>query len=72
MVASLAWTAGRVSVPLFVQQGLDKGVREDGPLLRWSLLIGRGTRSTEAPSRKLTTARAEEKSEPVASANWRV
>ncbi len=39
MVASLAWTAGRVSVPLFVQQGLDKGVRDDGPLLRWSLLI---------------------------------
>ncbi len=39
MLASLAWTAGRVSVPLLVQLSLDRGVREDGPLLKWSLLI---------------------------------
>lgn len=39
MVASLLWTAGRVAVPLFVQRGLDRGVRKDGPLLPWALLI---------------------------------
>jgi ATP-binding cassette subfamily B protein len=39
MIASLLWTAGRVAVPFFVQLGLDRGVREDGPLLKWSLLI---------------------------------
>lgn len=39
MLASVMWTAGRVTVPLMVQLGLDRGVREDGPLLGWVLLI---------------------------------
>jgi len=39
MLASVAWTAGRVTVPLMVQLGLDRGVREEGPLLKWVLLI---------------------------------
>lgn len=39
MLASVMWTAGRVTVPLMVQLGLDRGVRQDGPLLRWVLLI---------------------------------
>lgn len=39
MLASIAWTAGRVTVPLMVQLGLDRGVRDDGPLLTWVLLI---------------------------------
>lgn len=39
MVASLVWTAGRVAVPLFVQLGLDRGVRGDGPVLRYALLV---------------------------------
>lgn len=39
MFASLLWTAGRVTVPLMVQLGLDRGVRQDGPLLKWVLLI---------------------------------
>ena len=39
MLASLLWTAGRVTVPLMVQLGLDRGVRQDGPLLKWVLLI---------------------------------
>lgn len=39
MVTALLWTAGRVAVPLFVQLGLDRGVREEGPLLKWVLLI---------------------------------
>ena len=39
MLASILWTAGRVTVPLMVQLGLDRGVRQDGPLLKWVLLI---------------------------------
>lgn len=39
MLASLLWTAGRVTVPLMVQLGLDRGVRKDGPLLKWVLMI---------------------------------
>jgi ATP-binding cassette subfamily B protein len=39
MLASVMWTAGRVTVPLMVQLGLDRGVRRDGPLLKWVLLI---------------------------------
>jgi ATP-binding cassette subfamily B protein len=39
MLASVMWTAGRVTVPLMVQLGLDRGVRQDGPLLKWVLLI---------------------------------
>lgn len=39
MLASVLWTAGRVTVPLLVQLGLDRGVREDGPLLRWVVMI---------------------------------
>jgi ATP-binding cassette, subfamily B, bacterial len=39
MLASLGWTAGRVAVPLLVQLGLDRGIRQDGPLLKWALLI---------------------------------
>ena len=39
MLASILWTAGRGTVPLMVQLGLDRGVRQDGPLLKWVLLI---------------------------------
>ncbi|MGI9604067.1 MAG: ABC transporter transmembrane domain-containing protein, partial [Acidimicrobiales bacterium] len=39
MLASLGWTAGRVAVPFLVQLGVDRGIRGDEPLLRWSLLI---------------------------------
>ncbi|MEZ5246766.1 MAG: ABC transporter ATP-binding protein [Acidimicrobiales bacterium] len=39
MLASVLWTAGRVTVPLMVQLGLDRGVRQNGPLLQWVLLI---------------------------------
>ena len=39
MLAGLFWTAGRVAVPLFVLLGLDRGVRENGPLLKWALLV---------------------------------
>lgn len=39
MVAGLLWTAGRVAVPLLVQLGLDRGVRDGGALLPWALAI---------------------------------
>ena len=39
MLASIMWTAGRVTVPFMVLLGLDRGVRDDGPLLKWVLLI---------------------------------
>ena len=39
MLAGLLWTAGRVTVPLLVQLGLDRGVRDGGDLLPWSLAI---------------------------------
>lgn len=39
MLASIGWTAGRVAVPYLVQLGLDQGIREDGPLLKWSMMI---------------------------------
>ena len=39
MLASILWTTGRVTVPLMVQLGLDRGVRQDGPLLNWVLVI---------------------------------
>lgn len=39
MLAGLLYTAGRVAVPLLIQLGLDRGVREGGPLLPWSLAI---------------------------------
>ncbi len=39
MLAGLLYTAGRVAVPLLIQLGLDRGIREGGPLLPWSLAI---------------------------------
>ncbi|MEZ5168047.1 MAG: ABC transporter ATP-binding protein [Acidimicrobiales bacterium] len=39
MLASLVWTAGRVAVPRLVQLGLDRGVKQGGPLLGWALWI---------------------------------
>jgi len=39
MVAGLGWTAGRVAVPLLIQAGLDRGVRDGGRLWPWALLI---------------------------------
>ena len=39
MVTALLWTAGRVAVPLFVQLGLDRGVRDGEPLGQWVALI---------------------------------
>ena len=39
MVAGLLYTAGRVAIPLLIQLGLDRGVRDGEPLLPWSLAI---------------------------------
>ncbi len=39
MLAGLMWTAGRVAVPFFIKLGLDRGIRDGGPLLPWSLAI---------------------------------
>ncbi len=39
MFAGLLYTAGRVAVPLLIQLGLDRGVRDGEPLLPWSLAI---------------------------------
>ena len=39
MVAGLLYTAGRVAVPLLIQLGLDRGIRDGDPLLPWSLAI---------------------------------
>lgn len=39
MLAGLLYTAGRVAVPLLIQLGLDRGVRDGEPLLPWSLAI---------------------------------
>src|SRR5688572_19227777 len=37
----LVWTAGKVSVPLFIKLAIDRGIEgnEDGALIRWSLFI---------------------------------
>ena len=39
MVVSLAWSGARVTVPLLVQQSIDRGIEGDESLLFWSLLI---------------------------------
>ncbi len=39
MIAGLLYTAGRVAVPLLIQLGLDRGIRDGGPLLPWALAI---------------------------------
>ncbi len=39
MGAALGWTAFRVTVPRLIQLGIDRGVRGDDPLWRWSLFI---------------------------------
>ncbi|MGI9597044.1 MAG: ABC transporter ATP-binding protein, partial [Acidimicrobiales bacterium] len=40
VLVGLAWAAGRVTLPLLVQVGIDRGIeREEGGLWRWSLAI---------------------------------
>lgn len=39
MLAGLFYTAGRVAVPLLIQLGLDRGIRDGDSLLPWSLAI---------------------------------
>ncbi len=39
MGAALGWTAFRVTVPRLIQFGIDRGIRGDDPLWRWSALI---------------------------------
>lgn len=39
MFAGLGWTAGRVTVPLLVQAGLDRGVRDGGRIWPWAAAI---------------------------------
>jgi len=38
-IVALGWSIGRVAVPLLVQQGIDRGIEQDGSLLLWTLLI---------------------------------
>lgn len=39
MLAGLGWTAGRVTVPLLIQAGLDRGVRDGEPIWPWAVAI---------------------------------
>ncbi len=39
MFAALAWTAGRVAIPIFVQLGIDRGLEGGRSLTGWALLI---------------------------------
>ncbi|MDG2262979.1 MAG: ABC transporter ATP-binding protein [Actinomycetota bacterium] len=39
MAVSILWTLAKISVPLLIRQGIDDGIRGDGSLLLWSLLV---------------------------------
>ena len=39
MAVSIVWTLAKISVPLLIRQGIDDGIRGDGSLLLWSLLV---------------------------------
>ncbi len=39
MLVALGWTAARITVPRFIQLGIDRGVQGDDSLWRWSSLI---------------------------------
>ncbi len=36
---AVAWTAGRVAIPLLVQLGIDRGIEAGGSLTLWAILI---------------------------------
>jgi len=38
-IVALGWSIGRVAIPLLVQQGIDRGIEQDGSLVLWTLLI---------------------------------
>ena len=38
-IVAVGWSIGRVAIPLLVQQGIDRGIEQDGSLLLWTLLI---------------------------------
>ena len=38
-IVAVGWSVGRVAIPLLVEQGIDRGIEQEGSLLVWSLLI---------------------------------
>ena len=38
-VVAITWSIGRVAIPLLVQQGIDRGIEQEGSLLAWTLFI---------------------------------
>lgn len=45
VLSALAWTAGKVTIPLFAQRAIDEGIDpfDSGALLRWTSAIGAAT-----------------------------
>lgn len=38
-VVAIGWSVGRVAIPVLIQQGIDRGIEQEGSLTLWSLLI---------------------------------
>ena len=40
VIVGLGWAAAKVSIPRLIRNGIDRGIKGNEPLLKWSLIIG--------------------------------